>query len=770
MQETAPSCEHSSTLPSALEQAVAAPRSALARLCRLTRSCQYPELTMRRLLLRTVATASIVVAGTNTSMGQTAASGDPGPPQIIVTAQKRPENLNTVPIVVSVLTNQDLIDTGIDSTQRLEWAIPGLVFGNTNGIAEPYIRGVGTDLITPGQDSPVGFYLDGVYQPFASNLLQQFGDIARVEVLKGPQGTLYGRNTTGGAVNIITRDPEPTFSTDATVTAGNLGYAKATTYVTAGLADGLSANFAGVYATHDGFYNVINTGSRSDNLNELGLRGKIKYDINDSWNAVFGADYLEKHDSSDIAYQALVASNIPMLPGVGPASHAYDTYMDDFPHRSATDFGSNLTVHGRMRWADFASITGFRDDYLKSYSDGDGTSLPLLAYSAVLGEQQFTQEFQLTSYGSAPLQWIGGLYFLDAVAFEGPVNVWSGIPTTEPPNAGVLNGRTRITSYAGYGQASYELPDGFKLTFGVRTTNEKRKLTAQTDFTLNFLNPALRSPSLETSKTWTSTNPKATFQWEYPGQLLYASYSTGFKAGSYNLVSPGSAGPLDPEDIEAYEVGGKHDLPLLNHGHLTWAVFYYNYRNIQVSVLDAATNGITASQNAASSINRGIDLDLAVPIIRNLTATLSMEYLDARYESYPNAAADNIVNGELQYPLATKSVDASGNREARSPLLTSTAQLRWVLPTATGNISTTATYYHDSGFYFDAANELQQKAYNLANFHIEYAPSGNRWSVAVWINNAFNTTVLGGASASPYVVGGFLNDPRLFGLSASVHY
>ena len=215
---------------------------------------------MRRFLLRAVVTSFIVAAGIDASVAQTADSDTSGLQEIIVTAQKRPENVNTVPIVMSVLTNQDLIQTGVSSTQQLEWATPGLVFGNTNGFAQPYIRGIGTDLITPGQDSPVGFYLDGVYLPFTSSLLQQFGDISRIEVLKGPQGTLYGRNTTGGAVNIITRDPEQTFSADASVSAGNLGYAKATTYVTGGLTDELSANFAGVYATHNGFVNVLNNG------------------------------------------------------------------------------------------------------------------------------------------------------------------------------------------------------------------------------------------------------------------------------------------------------------------------------------------------------------------------------------------------------------------------------------------------------------------------------------------------------------------------------
>src|SRR3984957_18611447 len=207
----------------------------------------------RFLLGGAVAFLFVLAAGIDTSIAQTADSGTSGLQEVIVTAQKRPENADTVPIMMSVLTNQDLVQTGVTSTQQLEWATPGLVFGNTNGFAEPYIRGVGSDLITPGQDSPVAFYLDGVYLPFASSLLQQFGDISRIEVLKGPQGTLYGRNTTGGAVNIITRDPEQTFSADASVSAGNLGYAKATTYLAGGLTDQLSANFAGDYTSHNGF-------------------------------------------------------------------------------------------------------------------------------------------------------------------------------------------------------------------------------------------------------------------------------------------------------------------------------------------------------------------------------------------------------------------------------------------------------------------------------------------------------------------------------------
>jgi iron complex outermembrane receptor protein len=734
---------------------------------------------MHRFLLGTGFTSLIVMTGIEVSFAQADDPGASSLQEIIVTAQKRAENVNAVPIVITALTNSDLSQAGVGTTEELEWVTPGLVFGNTNGFAQPYVRGIGTDLIGPGQDSPVGFYLDGVYLPWTPSLLQQFGDISRIEVLKGPQGTLYGRNTTGGAVNIITRDPEQTFSADASVSAGNLGYAKAVTYATGGLTDALSANFAGAYTIHNGFVNVLNNGDHLDDLDQFGLRGKVKYEVNDDWNVLFGGDYAHRNDSSDCVCSALIGNDVPLPPGVGPAFRPRDTFTDVDPpaFQTATDFGANLTLHGHLRWADFTAITGFREGYLVSLSDGSLTSLPLLAYQAYEGEQQFTQELQWTSSGASPLQWIGGVYFLKANAFEGPVNVWAGVPNTEPTNAGLLNGRTRTSSYAGYGQASYELPFGFKLIAGFRTSYEQRKLTAQTNFSTDWLDPTVRAalglPPLDASKSWTTTKPKATLQWENPGQLLYASYSTAFKAGSYNIISETSPGPLQPENIKAYEVGGKHDLPFLNQGHLDWGVFYYNYSNIQVAVQDPGVGGIAASQNAASLISRGVDLDLAMPIIRNLTASIGMEYLDARYESFPDAQVPNIVDGELGTvtPIGyAKSVDASGNRAERSPLLTSAAQLHWVLPIATGHISTTASYYHNSGFYFDAGDEVQQKAYNLVNFRLQYAPRGDRWSVAAWINNAFNATVVAGVGESPYVVAAQFIDPRLFGLTASVRY
>jgi iron complex outermembrane recepter protein len=736
---------------------------------------------MLRTMVRALLSSGGLLLLTQVVRAQTApASDDLGLPEVIVTAQKRAENVNSVPISISVLTNQDLAQAGVTGTQQLELATPGLVFGNTNGFAQPYIRGIGTDLISPGQESPVGFYLDGVYLPFTSSLVQEFGDIDRIEVLKGPQGTLYGRNTTGGAINIITRDPEQQFTADASLTAGNLGYGKVSAYVAGGLTDSLSASLSAVYTIHNGFFDVLNTGERLDTLNQYGIRNKLKFVFNDDWSAVFSADYTHKSDSSDSVFTALVGSDLGLPASIGPSFVPRDTYTDFEPHpsRTATDYGTSMTVRGNLPGVAVTSITGFRDDYLLSTAEGDSTALPLLAYQSDLASQSFTQEFQFASTAKSRLQWLAGAYILKGDASFGPVDVWAGVPNTDPPNAGVLLGRTRISSYAVFGQVSYDLTDVFRITGGLRSSYEQRALTAQTESGMDLLDPATRAalglPPVEAEKGFTSTDPKITFQYNAGGQLLYATYSTGFKAGSYNLISATSPGPLAPEKIKAYEIGGKHDLEFLNRAHVDWALFYYKYTNIQVNIQDPGVGGVVDAQNAAATLDKGADLDLTIPVTRNLEATIGMEYLNAHYESFPDASVPNIIDGELGTITAvgsTKSVDATGNRAERAPVLTSNVRLRWILPVpGIGDLTSSATWYHNSGFFFDAGDEIAQKLYNIYNLNFQLSLPGTHWTVSAWANNLFNATVIAGISSSPYVVGADYNDPRLFGLGASVHF
>jgi iron complex outermembrane receptor protein len=370
-----------------------------------------------------------------------------------------------------------------------------------------------------------------------------------------------------------------------------------------------------------------------------------------------------------------------------------------------------------------------------------------------------------------------GAYILKGDAAFGPVDVWAGAPTTAPPNAGLLFGATRISSDALFGQVSYDLTDAFKIIGGLRSSYEQRKLTAQTNAGTDLLAPAIRNaiglPPVQTEKSFNSTDPKVTFQYNQSGQLLYATYSTGFKSGSYNLISVTGPGPLAPEKIKAYEVGGKHDLEFLNQAHLNWAVFYYKYTNIQVNIQDPGVGGVVAAQNAAATLDKGADIDLTIPVSRNFEASVGAEYLNAHYESFPNASVPNIIDGVLGTitPIgATKSVNATGNRAERAPVLTSNVKLKWIVPTSVGDVTSTATWYHNSGFFFDAGDEIQQKTYDIYNLNVQFAPPGKRWTVSAWANNLFNKTVIAGISSSPFVIGADYNDPRLFGVAASVHF
>ena len=694
--------------------------------------------------------------------------------EIIVTAQKRAESVNRVPIAISVLSPAKLIASGITSTQKIEIATPGLVFGNTNGFAQIYVRGIGTDLIVPGQEAPVAFYLDGVYLPFQASQLQELGDVERIEVLKGPQGTLYGRNTTGGAINIISREPTQDLMVQARGTIGTRGTRKGVAYVTGGLTDGIAVSVSGLISRRHGIVDNLTTGGRVDNERQEAIRGKIRFDAGGPLTATFSADYGHRSDSSGGGFTAIVRSNVPLPPGFGPSVTPRVTFTDANPFRRQTNWGLNGTIQYDLGPAVLKSITGYRHDNLRSQADGDSTSLPLLSFFSYFGNRSFTQELQLTSVDTGPLNYIVGGFFLDGKVFADPVNVFAGIPNTGAPNT-VISGRSSIRSYAAYAQLSYELSDYLKLTGGLRYSYERRKLTAQTLLGIDVLPDATRVafglPLFDPRDTTDSVDPKVTVQYDRDGQLLYATFSKGFKSGSYNLYSVGDPGPLRPEKITAYEIGGKHRLTASGI-QFNWAGFYYDYKDIQVAIKDPVVGGLGRTTNAASLRDKGVDVDLSVPLNRNLRFTVGAEYLDAKYNDFPNAAVFNIVNGVLDTVGTgdTTSADATGNRAVRAPKLTLTGSIDLRVPAEFGNVDFSITGYHNSGFYFDPGNRVRQPSFQLVNTSIRFSLPDNRVGISFFVNNLTKETVIQGINQTPYGVFGQYNDPRIFGTTISVQF
>lgn len=710
-----------------------------------------------------------------------ASEADPG--EIIVTAQKRSESVNRVPISISVLTGQQLAASGVTSTQRLEVATPGLVFGNTNGFAQPYIRGVGTDLILPGEESPVGFYLDGVYLPFTAALIQEFSDIERVEVLKGPQGTLYGRNTTGGAVNIITRSPSQELAANADVNIGTRGYRKLAGYVSGGLAEGLAASVSGIVAQHNGFYRILNSGTRSDDQDEWGVRGKLKWAPGDNVEIVVGGDYLRKHDTNDVVFTNMINSTgIVSSPTTGPSTTPRTTFSDASPpaRRLQVAWGLNGTIKVDWDWARLTSITAYRHDFLASSADGDGTANPLLFFDVNDYSKSFTQELQLASSSGAeaPFSWLVGGFFLKGSASVSPLYVWSGIPNSDPANT-IISGSSGIRNFAFYGQGTLRLIDHFSVIGGLRYSNERRTLKNDSltlpsgtggYTTYDLFDPMIRGAfglaPLQDTATSSSVDPKITLQYENNRQLLYATFSKGYKAGAYNLGST-DVGPLRPERMESFEIGGKHRVTA-GGIQFNWSLFRYKYRNLQVSVVDQSTGGQTATRNAASTRGKGIDVDIMVPVNRYARFSLGGAYLNVKYSNFPNASVVDLINGEINIASGGfVSRDASGLYGVRSPKLTLSAQGTFTLPLASGRIDANPTVNYNSGFYFDPGNLIRQNRYALVNLSVMYHSEGDQFAFGVFANNLTNKSIVQGISPTAYRVAGNYNDPRIIGITFS---
>src|SRR5487761_422388 len=332
--------------------------------------------------------------------------------EVVVTAQKRSENVQKVPVTVDVLSSAQIQQQGITSAPELVKSVPGLIFQYLNGQADPYIRGMGSEQTNLTQESSVGVYVDGVYQAGTTSSLTQFADVDRIEVLKGPQGTLFGRNTTGGAINIITRDPQPGFQGSVDASGGTWGTTRFRSYVTGG-SETVSASLATVYAYHSGYVHNLYDNTWLNNLNTAAVRGKLLAHFSENWSATLAVGYSENHDTSNLAYVYYNDNAQPLNLGGRISTSPHATYNDQGSQerRIVQDYGTSITVKGRFADATFVSISAFGRDKDKSAEDTDASDINEGVLWADQMLRSFSQEFQLISPNSDRLRWIGGLYY-----------------------------------------------------------------------------------------------------------------------------------------------------------------------------------------------------------------------------------------------------------------------------------------------------------------------------------------------------------------------
>ena len=725
---------------------------------------------MMKGLLR-ASTAALMLAPTPL-LAQSAAT-PPRPPasdgngqleDIVVTAQKRSENLQSVPISVAAFSGATLTRLGVQNTLDVPNVVPGFVLTKSFNIALPYIRGVGQSSATTGIESNVALYIDGVYLSEPASGVFELNNIAQVEVLKGPQGTLFGRNSTGGVVHVITRDPSFTPALDADVAYGNYNTFKGHLFATAPLSDTLAASIAlaGMDRT-EGYGYDVSLNKKIFTAKSFNVQGKLL------WRPATGtAITLNVLHSYGEGY---VGSALGIYPGSLAENHQ-TRFISEYviagsldPISSSEHTLASLKIEQNLGGARIVNITAYRDyNEVSRFTQNAIPNGTVQATNAVFpsAAHSFSEEFQIQSPAGAKVQWIAGLFYLyDRASFDGRVAA-DTIPIFS------VNSYQDTNSYSAFAQATVPITNSLRLTGGGRYTIDEKSVVGTryngAGVATSTFASALGALGQPTAKTWKSPTWRVSLDQDLgASSMVYASYNRGFKSGVYSLLSPTNP-PANPETLDAYEIGIKNTF-FDRRLRLNLSGFYYNYKNIQLRSL-VPPSPVPIVYNAARSHIKGLDIDIEALPAKRLTVTAGFELLDAKYVSFPGAACP--LPAAAGGNPTTISCDLSGNRMIRSPKFTGNLGFQYEFGVGNGgNVTFSANDHYNSGFFWEPDNRLVQPPYHEVSASIRYALPGHRWSIAIWGKNLAGENIYvnaAAASSDTYAPG----EPRTFGATLSV--
>lgn len=657
--------------------------------------------------------------------------------EIVVTAQRRSEKLQNVPVSVTAITGAALSEAGIENLKDLRISIPGLTVTNSVGYATTRLRGVGSGALGPGLEAPIALYVDGVYQASSAGNLTDFVSVAQIEVLKGPQGTLFGRNATGGLIQINTRDPAHDPSLEATIGYGNYGTLKGSLYATTGFGPNLAADIAiQSSGASDGYgHNLASGRDTYRNYHNVTMRSKWLWTPGATTQVTLIGDYTTLKNS-DVALRPFPGSS--PTPPAGPAygGSRYDLYGDVDPLIRTKTGGVSLKIDQDLGFASLLNIVSYRRTTSHIFFDADMSTVPYEGVFINQTEHNITEELQLRSNPGGPFTWTAGVFYFSGIARTDPLILTSrggaGFPFG-PLTEIDINAEQKSESVAGYAQGTLEVLPRTNLTLGVRYTYEKRSLLGGQDGFIGSV--ALGSlGTADDHKSFRKPSFRVALDHRFSDQVLgYVSFNTGTKSGGYNPLSITDP-PYRPESLKAYEVGLKTDL-LGRRLRANIAAFYYDYKDIQVQ---RVTNGTSGIANGAAAKIYGLDIDIDARVTSAFSLNAGLELLHDRFTDYPDAVLSD-PSGTV--PVTTGS--AKGNRLPYAADVVFTLGGRYkVDDVAGGNLLFSVNYTHNSGFYMEPDNVSHQKPYDQLNASLRWSSEGDRYSMTVWGNNLTDSSII----------------------------
>jgi len=717
-----------------------------------------------------VTTGIVALAAALPAAAQTAPPEDPevsALDEIVVTAQRRGENMQSVPIAVSAVTSERLQNRGVTSTTDLGAAIPSLTVFATAGYVQPRVRGIGNTVFGAGFESGVATYVDGVYLASAPASVFTLNNIERVEVLKGPQGTLFGRNATGGLIQIITREPKDTPSAMVSVTAANYETFGADGYVTGPLADGLAADLGLHVSTQGVGYGVNLFDGREVNRTdeEVNLRGSLLWRPREGSKLRLTADY-ERTEGDMYAATRLAPGTGFFLPQP-TIDRAWDINSDVRPFLAIEGGGVALHAEQDLGFASLSSITAYRKSTYHTIFDADVTDAPLVALDVLQRDHQFSQELQLTSSADSTVKWVAGVFYFNSEgSYDPSVTAFSG-PARPATPVGPLSAVTTFSqlgteSLAGYAQATAPLGEATNLTLGYRYSTEERTIDATqvNDFALIPV-PVPGAPIPSQSKRFSQPTWRVAVDHRFsPEVFVYATYNRGFKSGGYNGQFPVDAA-FDPEQLDAYEVGTKLDL-FERRLRINAASFFYAYDDIQVQKFVGSQPSF---YNGASAEVYGLDADIEARVTSQLTLSGGFTWLHDRFTDFPNA----IISTQVPTGIVITTGSATGNRLPNTADFSATLAAEYVTTLSFAELGLDASYTYNDGYFTQPDNILEQPAYHLlaAGVRLEF-PNGV--TARLWGRNLANEEIYTALTAGTFASNASFQAPRTYGLTLTARF
>ena len=696
--------------------------------------------------------------------------------EIVVTAQRRAESLQDVPLAVTAITGDELDALGVDDIKGITERTPGFTMGSFNaGQPQLYIRGIGSNEDSPAGDQSVIVFIDEIYIGRSAGMDMDLFDLERVEVLRGPQGTLFGKNVVGGAVSVVTSKPGEELDMRFEVSAGDLDLRSVRGLISGPIADNVFGKFSFSSRKRDGYVDnridefpqFFPSGNDGDfeigDLDTNSFRGHLRFTPTDRAEINLTANYSKMNQNGPPRHfigptGPWFQTEAALLPGY--KGNIHDVLQDDPGHSKTDIWGVTARLDYDFDAFTFTSLSSFRDvDADIDNLNFGGAEIAALRLSSgaspvILGgsnpyvdrSETFTHEFRFTSNSDGPLEWVAGVYCLEEDAYRNeraPIGVFAAIGGgVVLPVVPVVDGGNEMDntteSFAVFGQATYSFTDKLRLTIGARQTWEEKDATVTSTPNALSASPPF---TLNLDDDWSQLTPKLTLDYQVTDDVFtYFTYSEGFKSGGF----PGGGATeliartgFDQEEAKLYELGTKTEW-FDNRMRLNVAAFYTDYTDLQILQLLVPDNappqnpGSLITQNAADAEIQGVEVEFSLVPAENWLIQGSYTYLDTEF-------ADFFIPSGFRAPGGAPPTDRTGNDLRNAPQNAYNILVRYDHTFDNGmGLRLQADYRHKDEVVQDpdVLEVAKVPEYDVLDLRASLNFGGGHWTVTGWVKNA----------------------------------